>query len=333
LRARSVSIQTLLITGVTGFVGSHVAEAVAGRVQTVRALVRPTSRREFVQQHGLEPVAGSLEDGESVRRAVEGADVVVHMAAATRAGSEAEFERVNAQGTRVIVEAVRQSRNPPRRLVYLSSLAAAGPARSGQPVTPDDTPHPLTAYGRTKLAGERICSELSGQCEVVILRPPAVYGPRDRDMFEFFRMAGWGALPVPAGPARRLQLVHAADLARAVVMAATVPGARGVYHIADPRAYEWREVCAMVAQAVGRRARLIRVPAFLISLAGAVSEGAGRLLGRPAIFSRDKARELLAPGWLCETEGARRELGFETAIPLGRGLLETAHWYRAHGWL
>jgi nucleoside-diphosphate-sugar epimerase len=286
-----------------------------------------------VQQHGFEPVAGSLEDAESVRRAVEGTDVVVHMAAATRAGSEADFHRVNAQGTRVIVEAVRQSQNPPRRLVYLSSLAAAGPARAGRPVEPGDVPGPLTAYGRTKLAGERICSELAGRCEVVILRPPAVYGPRDRDMFEFFRLASWGVLPVPSGPARPLQLVHAADLARAVVLAATVPGARGVYHIADSRAYLWRDVCLMVASAVGRRARLIQVPAFLISLGGTLSEAAGRVVGRPSIFSRDKARELLAPGWLCETEGARRELGFETAIPLDRGLLETAQWYRAHGWL
>ncbi|MGH7467493.1 MAG: NAD-dependent epimerase/dehydratase family protein [Longimicrobiales bacterium] len=326
-------IQSLLITGVTGFVGSHVAEAVAGRVSSIRALARSSSQRDRLEQLGFQYIAGSLEDAESVRGAVEGVEVVVHMAAATRAGSEAEFLRVNAQGTRTLADAIRQSRHPPHRLVYLSSLAAAGPARNGRPVTADDEPAPLTAYGRTKLAGERICSELSDFCQVIVLRPPAVYGPRERDLLEFFRLARWGVLPVPTGPARPLQMVHARDLARAVVMAATADRARGVYHIAEPSAHTWEEICRMLAGAVARRARLVKVPAALITAAAVLSEGWGKLIRQPSIFSRDKARELLAPGWLCETEAAQRDIGFRTEIPLEQGLSETAKWYRAHGWL
>ncbi len=326
-------IQSLLITGATGFVGSHVAQSVAGRVPTIRALVRPGGRANNLEQYGFQTVTGSLEDTASVSRAVEGADVVVHMAAATRAGSEAEFERVNAQGTRAVVNAIREARNPPRRLIYLSSLAAAGPARNGQPVQPNDVPAPLTAYGRTKLEGERICAELNSFCEVVVLRPPPVYGPRDRDLYEFFRLANWGLIVVPTGPPRLVQLVHAADLARAVALAATAIQARGVYHIAEPRAYLWDEVGRLIARAVDRRTRLVRVPAALIMAGGALTEAAGKLIGKPSIFSRDKAREVLAPGWLCETEAARNALGFQAEIPLDRGLMETAQWYRAHGWL
>lgn len=327
------SVETLLITGATGFVGSHVVEAIAGRATHLRALTRTSSRREKLEQYGIESVLGALEDAESVQRAVEGADVVVHMAAALRAADEAGFARVNQQGTEAVVEAIRKARKPPRRLVYLSSLAAVGPARDGRPVGPADEPAPLTAYGRTKLAGERICRGVAPDTEVVILRATAVYGPGDRDLFDFFRLAKRGVLPVPTGPPRRLQLVHAADLARAVVLAATGASGGGVYHIAEPQSHSWAEVVTLVGRAVGREGRLVPVPAALISIAGAISEAFGRLVGRPSIFSRDKARELLAPGWLCETDGAKRGLGFEAQIALEPGLSSTAEWYRAQGWL
>jgi dihydroflavonol-4-reductase len=332
LKAVLTPTDTILITGATGFVGSHVVEAIAGRAR-VRALVRPSSRREHLISHGIELVPAALEDVESVHRAVASADVVIHLAAATRAVHESAFARANAQGTQVIVDAVLAAERAPRRLVYLSSLAAVGPARNGRPVGPHDTPAPLTAYGRTKLAGEQISQQAAAVSQVVVLRAPAVYGPRERDIYDFFRMAQLGILIVPSGPPRRLQMIHVADLARAVVLAATGDDVRGVYHIAEPRAYVWADVARLVAKAVGRKARLVTVPAGLIAAAGAVSEGLGRLMGRPSIFSRDKARELLAPGWLCETEAARRDLGFEAAIPLERGLAETAVWYREHGWL
>ena len=333
LKDRPVSIQTLTITGATGFVGSHVVEALAGRVPRIRALVRSSSRREHLEQHGIEPVLASLDDVDSVRNTIEGSDVVLHMAASLRAGSEAEFEQVNAQGTRAVAEAIRTAQHPPKRLVYLSSLAAVGPARNGRPVTAADPPQPLTAYGRSKLAGERISAAVGPGCDLVILRASAVYGPRDRDIYEFFRLASWGIMPVPAGPRRLLQMIHAADLARAVALAATANRLSGVYHIAEPNAYAWEEVGRLVGKAVGRNPWPIRIPAPLLGAAGAVSETAARLLGKPSIFSRDKARELLAPGWLCETDAARHAFGFEAAIPLAEGLVQTANWYRANGWL
>ena len=333
LKAVLAPIDTVLITGATGFVGSHVVEAIAGQARRIKALVRPTSRQEHLIQFGIEPVPGSLEDVESVHRAVASADVVIHLAAATRAANEAEFARANEQGTRAVVDAVLRAERPPRRLVYLSSLAAVGPARNGRPVGPADTPAPLTAYGRTKLAGERISQQAASVAQVAVLRAPAVYGPRERDIYDVFRMAKRGIVVVPSGPPRSLQMIHVADLARAVVLAATGEAVSGVYHIAEPRAYLWTEIARLVAKAVGSKARLVTIPAGLIAAAGAISEGVGRLIGRPSIFSRDKARELLAPGWLCETEAARRDLGFVAAIPLERGLAETAVWYREHGWL
>jgi nucleoside-diphosphate-sugar epimerase len=175
--------------------------------------------------------------------------------------------------------------------------------------------------------------EAAGDVEVVVLRAPAVYGPRDRDLFQFFRLAARGVLPVPTGPARPLQLVHVQDLADAVVRAATVPAATGILHVAEARAHPWEDVAHMVARAVGRRARIVRVPASLIAMGAAVSEWLANSIGTATIFNRDKARELLAPGWTCETDEARTRLGFVARIPLEEGLRLTAEWYRNEGWL
>ncbi len=323
----------VLITGGTGFVGSHLVEALAARGARIRALVRDTSDTSSLRRHGVELLRGSLEDRAALARAVDGVETVFHLAALTYARSKAALVRVNAAGTRALVEAMLGTAARPRRLVYLSSLAAAGPCIDGRPVHARDAPRPLTVYGRTKLDGERACLDALGKLEVVALRAPAVYGPRDREMLRFFRYAARGIVPLPAGPERSLQMVHARDLADALVHAADAAGAAGVYHVAEPRVYTWTEVVDHIARAVGRRARVARVPTPLVRLAAAASEWGAALGGRATIFNRDKARELLAPGWTCETESLRRDLGFEAGTPLPDGLMETAAWYRAHGWL
>jgi nucleoside-diphosphate-sugar epimerase len=327
----------VLLTGATGFVGSHAVEAFVVSGWAVRALVRSSQKAAVLGDLPVELVSGSLEDEESLRAAAQGVDVVVHLAALTHARTAEEYAAVNVAGTRRLVEAAR--RGGARRFVYLSSLAASGPASNGRSVTAHDAPQPLTEYGRSKLAGERVVMEAAGDAgrggsmEVVILRAPAVYGPRDTDLYHFFRLARRGVIPVPTGADRLLQMVHVADLARALVHAARAEGVTGTYHIAESRCYTWQEVGRLVGAAVGRDVKVIRVPAALIAGLAAVSESAAGVFGRSSIFNRDKARELLAPGWLCETEAARAALDYEADIPLADGLCATAQWYREQGWL
>ena len=329
----SAAQRRVLLTGATGFVGSHATEAFLRAGWSVRALARSEQRARSLRAAGAEAVIGSLEHEAALREAVRNCDVVVHLAALTHARSEREYHQVNVEGTRRLLNAALAAEPRPRRFVYLSSLAAAGPAIAGRGVRSDDTPRPLTAYGRSKLEGEAVCRRAGDELEVVILRAPAVYGPRDPDTLHFFRIARSGLMPVPTGPARPLQMVHVADLARALVRAAEGAGAAGVYHIAEERSYTWEEVGQLVGAAVNRTVRPLRVPAPFISALAAVSETLARVVGRSSIFNRDKARELLAPGWLCETDAARLELKFEAGIPLPDGLRATAQWYREHGWL
>ncbi|MBX6364735.1 MAG: NAD-dependent epimerase/dehydratase family protein [Gemmatimonadetes bacterium] len=322
----------VLVTGATGFVGSHFVEALAQAGARVRALARASSRTEALRRTGAEIVRGALDDPVVLRQAVRDVDVVFHLAALTRARSAGEYRRVNVEGTRALVEAAAAAGAP--RFVYLSSLAAVGPSYDGRPVGADDAPRPLTEYGRTKRAGEEACLAFADALEVVVLRAAAVYGPRDRDLFRFFSMAARGILAIPGGPDRPIQLIHVRDLVDALIRAGSAPSPTGgVYHVAEARAYPSAEVARLIAQAVGRPARLVRVPPRMVYTAAAVSELGAGLVGRATIFNRDKARELLAPGWLCETAAAERDFGFVARTPLPEGLRETAAWYRASGWL
>lgn len=323
----------MLLTGATGFVGHHATAAFVRSGARVRALVRDVARARDIAAGDVELVHGSLEDEAVLREACDGVATVVHLAALTHARTEREYDDVNVRGTSRLLQAALSAGDRPTRFVYLSSLAAVGPAAHGRAVRAADAPRPLTAYGRSKLAGERVCLDAADRIRVVIVRAPAVYGPRDTDLFHFFRLAQRGLIPVPTGPARPLQMVHVADLSRALVRAVAAAGAQGVYHAAERRAYAWEEVGRLVAAAVGRRARVVRVPAPLIRGLAALTETAAGVVGRSVIFNRDKARELLAPGWQCETETARVELGFEAEIPLAEGLRATAQWYRDQGWL
>lgn len=330
----------ILITGATGFVGSHVVETLTaspwGSPETpgpqLRALVRSTSDLRVLENLNVEMEPGHLGDAASLRKATAGVDVILHLGALTRARTEDEFRTVNESGTRALLEAAAESGSA-ARFIYVSSLAAVGPAYDGQPVRPDTEPGPLTAYGRSKLAGERACLEFRDRMEIAVLRPPAVYGPRDRDLLGFFKLARLGVLPVPAGPTRYLQLIHATDLSTAVTQAALAKHLDGVYHTAHPETHSWTEVLELVARAVGRRGRPVPVPQAFLKAVGAASGSLRWALGGRPILDRDKVRELLAPAWLCETEAARSGFGFLASIPLASGLRQTADWYRERGWL
>jgi len=323
----------VLITGATGFVGSHLVTALAERGTEIRAIVRRTSRTEQLEAMGAELIEGGLEDHDALRSGVEGVDLVFHLAALTSARSEEEYFETNLGGTRRLLEAIREANEKPRRLIFLSSLAAVGPSSDGRPVTSTAPCRPITTYGRSKLAAEEACLAAESIIETVVLRPPAVYGPRDREILRFFRLAKMGVLPIPTGPGRSLQLVHVRDLAEAAVYAASTPEARGVYHIAEPRAYQWEEVAELFGRALARRVRILRVPGALITTAAMISETTARMMGGSTVFNREKARELLAPSWLCETDRMSEEIGFTPQISLAEGLAETAAWYRAEGWL
>jgi nucleoside-diphosphate-sugar epimerase len=256
-------------------------------------------------------------------------EVVYHLAAVTGLRADTDFHRANVEGTRGVVEATRSAR--PRRLVYLSSYAACGPSRPERPRALGDPPAPLTAYGRTKLAGEEIVNGLDGGVQTLTLRAPAVYGPGDHAFLPYFRLVRMGLAPAPAGGERRFQMLYVADLARALAGAADA--APGTYPVAEPREYLWKEIVAEMAAALGRRPLPIPLPPLLVRSAATATQAIGSWMGRGVVFNREKAEEMLAPSWTCDLSGSEVLLAAADATPLATGIAETVRWYTRQGWL
>ena len=259
------------------------------------------------------------------------------MGGVTRARTAAEFTAGNVAPTRALLDAVRlvHGASAPRG-VLVSSQAAAGPAAApDRPRTEDEAPAPVGAYGASKRAAERVVAEHPAADGWTIVRPSAVYGPRDRDFLAVFRHAARGVAVYPGTRGAALSLVHVADLVDALRRAATVADAAGrTYFVAAPDAVTWPALHAAVARALGTRLRVaLDVPAPLLALAGVAGDAWMALGGRPTLVGREKLALAAPRWWLCSAARAERELGWHARMALDDGLCATAAWYRGAGWL
>jgi nucleoside-diphosphate-sugar epimerase len=325
---------TILLTGGTGFLGSHVAEQLSEAGRKVRALVRKSSDTRFLRTlSNVELVEGAVDDAASMLAAARGVDSIVHAAGLVKARSPDEFLEVNAEGTLNALSAARK--NAVRRFVYVSSLAAAGPSDAdGNPVPATATPRPVTHYGKSKLAAEAHVHAARDELEVIVLRPAAIYGPRDREILAFFKAIKVGVLPYMGSTENKLSMIYGADCARACVAAldATVPSGSS-YFLDDGRVYRFADLIANVETAMGTRAWLrFPLPRRVIHVAGLASELYGRATNRAVMLTRDKCNELFAQ-WVCDSSDAQQKLGWRPSVPFEEGARLTVDWYRGAGWL
>ena len=319
-----------LVTGATGFVGSHLAEALRRRGDEVTALARSASKAAALEPLGVRVVPGDLHDRAALQRAVEGQDVVYHVAGVVAARGEADFLAANRDGTRHVVEAAERA--GVGRLVLVSSMAAAGPTVRGHPLRGDEPPRPVTAYGRSKLAAEGVVT--ASRLPWTIVRPPMVYGPRDQEVLKVFRLARLGLAPVLGDGTQELSAVHGADLADALVAAGTTGAAAGrIYYACHPEVFTGAEMALAVGRAMGKRPTIIRVPAFIGRGVLMVTGAAARLAGQTTILTADKANEFFQPAWTGDPEPLARDTGWRASRNLETGLAETYAWYRTAGWL
>jgi len=324
-----------LVTGATGFVGSHLAAALVARGDAVVCLARRPEQAAFLASLGALVAPGSLEDAASLGAALDGVELVYHLAGLTAAGSEREFHEVNEGGTRRLITAIRATIPSLRRFVHVSSIAAVGPTGYGGRLTEDTPCRPLTAYGRSKLAGEMVVRRAPALPWTVV-RPPVVYGPRDRELLRVFRITRRGFAPVFGMGRQELSLVYVTDLVEGIARAGLEPAALGqTYHLAHPDVVRSRDLVSEIGRAVrgGRAPLIVPVPAALAAPIVRVIGRAAAATGRRTVVSEDKLAEFLAPAWGTSVEKAEQELGWRAPHDLRRGIAETAAWYRAEGLL
>lgn len=325
----------VLLTGANGFVGSHILDRLLARQIPVTILLRSGSQRGFIADQ-LPRVTirnGRLDDAAALAAALEDVTHVIHCAGATKALDAAGFFAANECGTRHLVEAVNRRAGQIQRVIHVSSLAAAGPATADRPKAEADEPQPVSDYGRSKLAAERVVRE---HCRVdwTIIRPPAVYGPRDREFLRLFQAVRAHLAPRFGGGRQQLTLVYVEDLVSVIETALTHPRAsRELFFVGAHEVVTARELTEHVATETRTRTLPLPLPNAVLWLACQWTGFVAQLTKKPNVLNAQKYAELKAAGWVCDVSKLKRTLECECRTTVREGLSKTHRWYQAQGWL
>lgn len=327
-------MKSAFVTGATGFVGGHLCERLIRDGVRVTALVRSAFRAAALGKLGVRVVEASLHSADVFAKEAASAEVVFHLAAITKAVRLEEFEKVNVGGCRALGEGLRAGAFG-GRVVYLSSLAAGGPVISGRPRREEDPDAPVSEYGRSKGRGEIALGELASPWGLTILRPGAIYGPREHEILELLKLLAQTGMAVRFGAGVVVQLTHVDDVVDAMIRAAEHPAAAArSYYLTERAPHTFDAIIGAAARALGKRGRIIGLPLGAASGLAGLFDVAGRLVGKPlSPLNRDKVNELRAGSWLADPSRLEDELGWRAAVPLEDGLPATIKWYKEHQWL
>jgi nucleoside-diphosphate-sugar epimerase len=324
----------VLVTGGTGFVGSHLADQLVERGYKVKCLARQQSNLQYLKHPDIEIVHGGLDNATDWDTALEGVDTIYHAAGLTHARRKKDYFEVNHHGTEIIIGAALKWRKQIRRFIYISSLAAVGPGASGQPVNEDTKPAPINAYGRSKLMGEETARAVADLLSVTIVRPPAVYGPRDTALHQLFKSVSRGIAPTIGNYEKHVSLVHVRDLVEGIILAGESKASTGrAYFISSEQVYSTSSIFELLTKIFNRKVRTIAMPRSLAYLGAIAVEVMAGLTGKAPVTSRDRVKALSQPYWGCSIDRARNELGYREQVSLEEGMRETIDWYRREGWL
>lgn len=323
-----------IVTGGAGFIGSHLIEALVERGDDVVCLERPGAPDHWVRDLPVRFRDIGLTDVNALGRELDGGDAIFHLAALTQALRVEEYYAVNTEGTANLLRAAARQPGPAPRFVLMSSLAAAGPCRNGELLTPETVPFPLSHYGHSKLLAEAVVHAHAARVPAVILRFPTVYGPRERAVLKMFRLVQKRIAVTVGGWEQEISAIYVRDVVTALLAAASVPRAAGrTYCVAHPVAVTLREFTATVGRVLGRRPVLLSVPRCVARVGAVSAELAAMVTGNAAILNRDRVREMTQRRWVCDSARAQVELGFEPAWDINRGVAETAAWYEEAQWI
>jgi len=323
-----------LVTGATGFIGSHLVGSLLERGVHVRCLIRKTSNLKWLRNLPIELVHGDCNDKASLGKAVKGVDQAFHLAGVTKAIEERTYFEVNALGTENLIHACLEHNTRLQKLIYLSSQAAAGPCRNGGKKKESDLCEPVSPYGKSKRMGEELAIAHSHELPLIILRPCAVYGPRDKDIYAFFKLLSRRIKPCLSGQEHHISLCYVQDIIQAILLAAEAQQPSGeIFFLSDGHDYRVEEIGDILARAMEVTPFRLHIPEWMLFGVASFSEYLSKFTGRPSLLNKGKVEEMIQKNWVCDITKAKTLLGFEPRIPLLQGAKLTFEWYRKENWL
>ena len=322
------------MTGGTGFIGSHLVEALIRKGVEVRCLLRKSSEPKWIKDLSVTFVRGDCRDQASLKEAVKGVDQIFHLAGVTKAVNEETYFEMNARGTENLIQACLQHNPHLQKFIYVSSQAAAGPSPNGNRKKETDACMPVSAYGRSKRMGEELALAHARELPLLILRPSAVYGPRERDIYTFFKLLSKGINLCTSDPDQRLSLCYVQDVVQAILLAAETQSSQGdIFFISDGQDYPIETIGDAFAQALEVHAFRLCVPKWILMGIASFSEYVSSVSKKPSLINKGKVEEMVQKNWVCDIAKARALLGFDPITRLKQGARLTVDWYRKENWL
>jgi len=331
-----------LVTGASGFIGSTLIEELGTLGFEVYALMRRSSSLSNLEGLRMTRLEGDLGDEESLRaaiRQVPDLNYVFHLAGATTGARREHYFEHNSRGTGRLAQIIAEERPGLQRFVYVSSLAAAGPAQSLKPRTESDVEEPVSAYGQSKFAGEKELLRFKSVFPITIIRPPMVYGPRDKGVLVVIKTISKNVMPLLPGGApggqKYYSAIHSKDLCRGIVQAAlakSVPSGE-VFYLAADEIFSSQQLMTTIAEKLGVDPYKFKLPKPALYAAAAVGTAFGYFSGKTFALNIDKLNEILPDYWICSNQKAKDQLGFAAEFTIQSGMADTIDWYKRRNWL
>lgn len=334
LRLEPYTMKTAFVTGGTGFIGSHLVERLLARGYAVRCLVRDPQKLGYLSALPVEKFYGDLFSTSVLEKAIEGVDCVYHVAGVVASKTKEGFYKGNRDATRNIIEVTARVNPTLKKFIHVSSLAAVGPGVGQTPVDENTPFHPITTYGKSKMAAEEEVLKFNTVLPITIVRPPAVYGPRDPATFDFFKTIYGGLEPIVGFTDKFVTLVHSSDLVSGIVLAGESTVSAGqTYFLGSEKIYSWNEIGTVTKQVMGKKALRIRLPEPLVYAVAAVVGFFASFGSKPSVLNFEKGRDMVQANWTVDVSKAKRELGFKQEMELAEGVRQTVKWYIDNKWM
>lgn len=325
--------ERVLITGASGFLGYHIIQAAIDKGLDVFAAIRKNSNIKHLETLQIQYLFLDYDDVKDIARqlAENRIDYIIHAAGDTKALTQQAYDHVNATYTINLAKAAEKLESKLKKMVFISSLAAVGPLQdNNKEITEQTTPMPVTAYGRSKLLAEKNLAGIA--IPTIILRPTAIYGPRDKNIFIVIKMINNGFDLHMGKIQQQLSFVHAEDVAELAVIS-LFTNATGIYNITDGNKYNRYRFAEIVKTILKKKVVRLHIPMPLVKLLASCLETINGLQKKTSVLNREKLNELAAKNWICDISKAKKELGFAPKFDLQSGLEESLAWYKKNNWL
>jgi len=329
-------VNKVLVTGANGFVGSNLVDYLAAHDIYVKCLVHHKDQLKWINelQGKVEIIVGDILEINSLKNAVQGVDIVFHLAGVVKSFQKKDFFCINVQGTENLLKAIITYNPNLKRFLYMSSQSASGPSCDGKAVTEQDSCYPVSEYGRSKLEAEKKVLSYTDLIPVTILRPSSVYGPRDRDLFFLFDLINRGIMPFMGIRERFFNFCYIDDLIKATTLASIHKHSIGqTYFIHSDGKFSLNQFIKLIVRSLNKKVIKLPIPFFLIKLYFLYNEFYALISRNEKVFSRDKYKELKQYNWLCSIDKAKSEIGYTPDHLLKEGVSKSVQWYKKQGWL